>query len=216
MGALVSGLFVTVEGGEGVGKSTQARRIAEAFRGAGRAVVETREPGGTALGDRVRALLLDPASEMSARTEAVLYEASRSELVGEVIAPALARGDVVVCDRFFDSTTAYQAYGRGLDLAEVRALNLIATAGLVPDVTVLLTLEAGESLARATRDGADRIERESLEFHRRVHDGFLAIAADEPARFVVVNAIGGPDEVANAVWSALSAHPAVRRALGTA
>jgi dTMP kinase len=210
----VSGLFVTVEGGEGVGKSTQARRLADALRASGRIVVETREPGGTPVGDRIRAVLLDPASEMTARTEALLYEASRAQLAESVIAPALEAGDIVVCDRFIDSTTAYQAYGRRLDLEQVRSLNLLATGGIRPDVTVLLTLGLEESLRRATHGGADRMERESLEFHRRVHDGFLEIAAAEPARFVTVEAAGGPDEVAAAVWSAFSSHPAVRIALG--
>lgn len=210
----MSGLFITVEGGEGVGKSTQAAAIAESFRELGAAVAETREPGGTPLGDRVRALLLDPGSRMTPLAEAILYEASRAELVAAVIEPALERGEIVVCDRFFDSTTAYQAYGRGLDLATVRALNLAATGGVRPDVTVLLTHDPDVSLARATRDGADRIERESSEFHARVHDGFLEIARAEPARFVVVDAAGTPAQVSAAVWSALRAHPAVRRALG--
>lgn len=214
METAVSGLFVTVEGGEGVGKSTQARRLADALRASGRVVVETREPGGTPVGDRVRALLLDPASEMTARTEALLYEASRAQLTETVIAPALERGDIVVCDRFIDSTTAYQAYGRRVDLEGIRTLNLLATGGIRPDVTVLLTLELEESLRRATHGGADRMERESLEFHSRVHDGFLKIAATEPARFVMVEAHGGPDEVAAAVWSAFSLHPAARIALG--
>jgi dTMP kinase len=214
VGTAVSGLFVTVEGGEGVGKSTQARRIAESFRSLGGEVVETREPGGTPVGDRIRDVLLDPASGMTAWTEVLLYEASRAELTACVIAPALERGAIVVCDRFFDSTTAYQAYGRGLDTASVRDLNLAATAGIAPDVTVLLTLDLDEAMRRATHGGADRMERESLEFHRRVSAGFAAIAAAEPERVIVVAADGGPDDVAAAVWSALAAHPSVRAALG--
>jgi dTMP kinase len=210
----MNGLFVTVEGGEGVGKSTQARRLAERFRAHGSEVVETHEPGRTPMGDRIRALLLDPSVEMSARTELFLYEASRAELVAAVVAPALERGAVVVCDRFLDSTTAYQAYGRGLDVEEVVALNDSATGGLRPDVTVLLTLDLREALGRATRHGADRMERESLEFHERVHDGFLEIAAAEPARFIVVDAAGSPDEVAESAWTALRRHAAVRAALG--
>ncbi|MDO8963751.1 MAG: dTMP kinase [Coriobacteriia bacterium] len=213
----VRGLFVTVEGGEGVGKSTQARALAERFRHAGRDVLETREPGGTPVGDRIRSLLLDPDAEMAPRTELFLYEASRAELTATVIAPALDRGTVVVCDRFYDSTTAYQAFGRGLDRAEVEALNLSATGGLRPDVTVLLTadpsggsLDVEATLRRATHGGADRMERESLDFHRRVHEGFLTIAGAEPERFVVVDASGTVDEVAAAVWAALSCHLAVR------
>lgn len=210
----MNGLFVTVEGGEGVGKSTQALRLAERFRALGREVVETHEPGGTPMGDRIRTLLLDPGVEMSARTELFLYEASRAELVAAIVAPALDRGAVVVCDRFLDSTTAYQAYGRGLDVAGVVALNGSATGGLRPDVTVLLTLALREALARATRHGADRMERESLEFHERVLGGFLEIAAAEPARFIVVDAAGSPDEVAESAWTALRRHAAVRAALG--
>jgi len=209
----MSGLFITVEGGEGVGKSTQARRLSNSLRASGCTVVETREPGGTPVGDGIRGILLDPGSRMTARTEAMLYEASRAELTEMVIVPALDRGDVVVCDRFIDSTTAYQAYGRGIDLESITALNLLATAGVRPDVTVLLTLELEESLRRATKGGADRMEQESLEFHRRVHDGFLALASAEPARFVVVDAEGGPDDVAAVVWAALGLHPAVRLAL---
>jgi dTMP kinase len=212
----VSGLFVTVEGGEGVGKSTQAARIAQRFRDAGREVVATREPGGTPVGDRIRAVLLDPDGEMQPLTETMLYEASRAEIVGQVIAPALERGAVVVCDRFYDSTTAYQAYARGLETATVQRLNLIATGGLRPDVTVLLALDPAVALERATRDGADRMEREALEFHQAVHEGFLAIAASEPDRFVVVGAGGSIDEVAARVRVALDWHPAIRRALGSA
>jgi len=208
----MNGLFVTVEGGEGVGKSTLARRIAKRFRALGGEVVETREPGGTPMGDRIRALLLDPGGEMSARCELFLYEASRAELVAAVVVPALERGAVVVCDRFLDSTTAYQAYGRGLDVEEVVALNHSATGGLRPDVTVLLTLDLREALRRATRHGSDRMERESLEFHERVHDGFVEIAAAEPGRFLVVDGAGKPNEVAEAVWTALRRHAAVRAA----
>jgi dTMP kinase len=213
------GLFITVEGGEGVGKTTQVRRLAERIRTVAGDVVELREPGGTPVGDRIRELLLDPAITMSRRAELLLYEASRAQLVEETIVPALERGAVVVCDRFFDSTTAYQAYGRGLDLAEVERLNLVATGGLRPDVTVLLTLGAGfdldESMRRATAAGADRMESEPQDFHGRVHDGFLAIAETEPSRFVVVDAAGAPDEVADSVWAGVSAHPALRAALGT-
>lgn len=209
----VSGLFVTVEGGEGVGKSTQARRIAAAFRALGRVVAETREPGGTPTGDRIREVLLDPDVVMTGAAELLLYEASRAELCARVVAPALDRGEIVVCDRFFDSTTAYQAYGRGLDLGMVRSANLMATGGLRPDVTVLLTLDPERSLKRATEAGADRMEAESVEFHARVHAGFAAIAEAEPQRFVVVEATGTPDEVATAVWEGLSAHRAVRTAL---
>lgn len=210
----MNGLFITIEGGEGVGKSTQTRLLADRLRAAGAIVLETREPGGTPVGDRIRALLLDPSATMAPRTELFLYEASRAELVGSVIAPALGRGAIVVCDRFVDSTTAYQAYGRGLDLEAVRALNLSATGGVRPDVTVLLALELDEAMRRATHGGADRMEGESQQFHRRVIEGFEALAASEPGRFVRVDAVGNPAEVAERVWESLAVHPAIVRALG--
>jgi dTMP kinase len=212
----VSGLFITVEGGEGVGKSTQTALLASRLAGEGVTVVETREPGGTPTGDRIRAILLDPSGHIAPRTELLLYEASRAEIVSAVIAPALDRGEAVVCDRFFDSTTAYQAYGRGLDVAAVDSLNLQATSGLRPDVTVLLTLDLDEAMRRATHGGADRMEAESLAFHRRVIDGFATIAAAEPDRVVVVDAGGAADDVAERVWDAVAGHPAFARAFGRA
>ena len=204
------GLFITVEGGEGVGKSTQAALLATRLREAGLGVCEAREPGGTAAGDSVRALLLDPSARLAPLAELLLYEASRAELVTEVVTPAMDRGETVVCDRFFDSSTAYQAYGRGLDPATVGALNLIATGDLVPDATVLLVHDLDEGLARATRGGADRMELEARAFHARVSEGFREIAIAEPGRVVTVDATGAPDLVAQRVWDALSALPAVR------
>ncbi len=210
----MSGLFITIEGGEGVGKSTQASLLAERLAAAGLTVVETREPGGTPVGDRVREILLGPGSRMDAMAELLLFEASRAELVAEEIAPALERGECVVCDRFFDSTTAYQVHGRGQPLELVRTLNLHASRGIAPDVTVLLVLEVGEALGRATGGGADRMEAESSAFHRRVADGFAEIAAAEPDRVVTVDAAGRVEEVAERVWTAVVARPAVRAALG--
>ena len=211
----MSGRFITIEGGEGVGKSTQARRIAERLRASGATVLEVHEPGGTSVGDRVRAIVLDhPSVRISPRAELLLYEAARAELTATVIVPALERGETVVCDRFFDSSTAYQGYGRGLGADVVAELNLIATGGLRPDLTVLLALDTEEALRRATRSGADRIEAESLSFHRAVIEGFAAIAAGEPGRFVTVDASGGVDEVAERVWEAVSSHPAGEGAAG--
>ena len=210
----MSGLFITIEGGEGVGKSTQARLLAERLRAAGATVLEVREPGGTPTGDRIRAILLDPSVTMEPRTELFLYEAARAELTATVIVPALARGEVVVCDRFFDSSTAYQGHGRGLGADTVRDLNLAATGGVRPDLTVLLDLETGEALRRATTGGADRIEAESLDFHRAVIAGFAGIAAAEPLRVVRVDASGTVEEVAECVWAAVGAHPAGERATG--
>lgn len=214
--AVTRGLFITIEGGEGVGKSTQSRLLADRLHDAGATVVRTREPGGTPVGDRIRALLLDPDSNMAPGTELLLYEASRAELVSTVIEPALRRGEWVVCDRFYDSTTAYQAYGRGIDEELIHALNMTATAGLRPDVTVLLSLPVDVAMERATRGGADRMESESLEFHRGVIRGFEAIAGAEPGRVLRIEADGAVDEVAAAVWSAVAAHPAVVVALGEA
>jgi len=209
----VSGQLITIEGGEGVGKSTQAGLLAERLRAAGATVLELREPGGTPVGDRVRAIVLDhPGFTISPRAELLLYEAARAELTATVIVPALERGEVVVCDRFFDSSTAYQGYGRGLGAEMVRTLNLAATGGVRPDLTVLLSLETGEALRRATTGGADRIEAESIEFHRAVIAGFTEIAAAEPQRFVTVDASGTVEDVAERVWAAVSAHPAGERA----
>jgi dTMP kinase len=212
--ARVRGLFITIEGGEGAGKSTQAMLLADRLREAGHQVLETREPGGTPAGDRIRGLLLDPAARVSPLAELLLYEASRAQLVIDVILPALERGEAVVCDRFFDSTTAYQAYGRGLDPETVRTLNLVATSGLVPDATVVLVHDLDAGLLRATRTGADRIEMESRDFHSRVAEGFRNVAATEPDRVVTVAGAGDPDDVARRVWDALASLPATGARLG--
>jgi len=208
------GVFITIEGGEGVGKSTQSRALADRLMALGATVLETREPGGTPVGDRIRGLLLDPEAVMGPRTELFLYEAARAEITATVIVPALERGDVVICDRFFDSTTAYQSFGRGIDAGLVSELNLAATGGLRPDVTVLLALDLDEAMRRATQAGADRMEGESLAFHRRVIEGFDSIAAAEPERFVRVLASGTPDEVAQRVWEALAGHRALAHLTG--
>lgn len=208
-----AGVFVTIEGGEGVGKSTQVRLLAERLRAVGVRVLELREPGGTAIGDRVREMLLDPAVTMTALTELFLYEAARAELTAEVIRPALARGEVVICDRFVDSTTAYQGAGRGLSRGMILSFNSSATERLNPELTVLLTLDTTEALRRATTGGADRIEAESARFHRDVAEGYLLAAACEPHRIVKVDASGSEDEVAARVWTALAMHPKARRAI---
>ena len=210
------GAFITFEGGEGSGKSTQIALLAERLRAAGAEIVVTCEPGGTPVGDRVRALVLDVShAGMASRTELLLYEASRAELVSAVIGPALERGAVVLCDRFADSSTAYQAYGRGLPLGEVLTLNLLATGGVWPDLTLLLDLEPAEGLARAAAtSAADRLESEDLGFHERVRAGFLAIAGGEPLRVRVLDASAGPDEVAERVAGAVREAAATSPALG--
>lgn len=209
----MNGQLITIEGGEGVGKSTQARLLAARLRELGRVVLEVREPGGTIVGDRIRAILLDPSVTMDGRTELFLYEAARAELTATVIVPALLRGEIVVCDRFFDSSTAYQGFGRGLGAEMVGELNLAATGGIRPDLTLLLDLDIDRALHRATLEGADRIEAESLAFHGTVIDGFAAIAAAEGERVVRVDASGGVEEVAARLWDAFAAHPAGERAI---
>ncbi len=177
-GATATGTFITFEGGEGTGKSTQIRLLAERLEAAGLTVRALREPGGTVVGEAVRRILLDPDhAELGVSTEILLYEASRAQLVDEVIRPALEAGEVVLCDRFFDSTTAYQGYARGIDLARIDALNAAATGGLVPDRTLVLDIDPAIGIRRATAESADRLEAEDLGFHVRVRDGFLAIAA---------------------------------------
>ena len=167
------GRLIVLEGAEGVGKSTQLVRLAEHLERHGRPAVVVREPGGTPLGEAIRGLLLDPAGDVGPRAEALLFMASRAQLVGRVIGPALARGDLVLADRFFLSTYAYQIGARGLPEEDVVTANRLATGGLVPDLTLLLFLPAAEGLARAAgRGDADRMERAGREFHQRVEGAF--------------------------------------------
>ncbi len=196
------GLFITFEGGEGSGKTTQLRPLLAYLRSAGKDVVETRDPGGTSIGKQIRALLLDrDNTRMAPATELLLYEASRAQLVQEIIRPALAAGRVVLCDRFTDSTVAYQGYGRGLDLHCIARLNALATDGLRPDLTFLLDLDPAVGLRRATQRVAerqaqrDRIEGEVLAFHQRVRTGYRTIAAAEPQRVIVLDASSGMAEI---------------------
>ena len=199
------GTFITFEGGEGTGKSTQIRLLAKRLEAAEVPVRILREPGGTVVGEAVRAILLDPEhAELSVSAEILLYEASRAQLVEQVIRPALLAGETVLCDRFYDSTTAYQGYARGIDLARIEELNRAATGGLAPDRTLVLDIDPEIGLARATAESTDRLESEDLAFHRRVRDGFLAIAAADPARVRVVDASGTPEQVAEQVARALA------------
>jgi dTMP kinase len=207
------GAFITFEGGEGSGKSTQITRLAERLEVAGIPYCVLREPGGTAVGEIVRTLLLDPKhTGLDDTTELLLYEACRAELVSDVIEPALESGEVVICDRFYDSTTAYQGFGRGLPLDQIAELNMIATDGLVPDRTIVLDVEPTLGIDRATRKGADRLEGESLAFHERVRDGFLAIAEQEPGRVRVVDASATPGVVAEKIAAALADIPLLAEA----
>jgi len=188
----VVSLFITFEGPEGSGKTTQIRLLAELLEAEGLAVTTTREPGGTRIGNAVRALLLDPAhTEMSPRAEALLFQAARAQLVDEVIQPALIAGNVVLCDRYADSTLAYQGYGHGQELEPLRRLGAFATGGLLPDLTVYLDIDVQAGLARKRAGAAEewnRMENKALAFHQRVRDGYLRLAADEPARWLVVDA----------------------------
>lgn len=200
----VPGLFITFEGGEGAGKSTQIARLARRLEADGREVVVTFEPGGTPLGKEVRRLVLSPDSHVTPRSEALLYAADRAHHVDTVIEPALAAGKVVIGDRYLDSTYAYQGAGRALSLDDVRTVMQFAVAGRMPDITVLLDIDPVEGLRRARGEGAgDRIEAEGLEFHQAVRRGFLELAAAEPDRFVVLDASGTPDELADAVADAV-------------
>lgn len=199
------GTFITLEGVDGSGKSTQASLLVERLRQEGREVVALREPGGTPISEKIRALLLDPENaEMAGECELLLYEASRAQLVREVIEPALLRGAIVVCDRFYDSTHAYQHGGRGLSDALVSRANELGCCGLSPDVTLVLDIDPAAALARATAQGADRLEAEGLAFQQRVRKDYLALAKADPARVCVVDAAGDPALVAGRIDAALA------------
>ena len=206
------GLLIVFEGAEGAGKTTQVSLLARRFEASGTGVLVLREPGGTALGDSLRHILLDAPGSLEAPSEALLFMASRAELVRRRIDPALADGVIVLMDRFFLSTYAYQVAGRGLPEEEVRAANSLATHGLVPSLTMVVTVPAKEGLARATQRGAhDRIERSGAEFHDRVEKAFATFirpdwqqAHPECGRIVPVDGTGPPDEVFARVISALA------------
>lgn len=184
-------MFITFEGPEGSGKTSQIPLLATYLRQQGFVVLTTREPGGTAIGDQIRACLHDVTNTaMTAVAEILLYSASRAQLVREVIQPALAAGTVVLCDRYADSTLAYQGYGRQLDLDELTQITCFATGGLKPDLTLLLDLDVEKGLARrrANRQEMNRLDLEQVAFHRRVRQGYHQLAAADPDRWVVVNA----------------------------
>ena len=207
----MSGLFITIEGPDGAGKSSQSTMLAERVRGLGRAVVLTREPGGTRLGERVRAVLLDLEGEgHTAVSDALLYNAARHHSVVEVIRPALERGEVVISDRYSDSTLAYQGYGGGAALDELRAMQHLATTGLTPERTVLIDVSVQHGLARrhaGPTEGLNRFETSVLhgaDFHQRVRDGYLELAAGEPQRWRIVDGSAPVDAVASAIWEAVA------------
>jgi len=198
------GTFITFEGGEGAGKSTQLRMLGLRLDELGIGHVDVREPGGTKVSEHVRAILLDPElTGFSPRAELCLYEGARSQIVDEIIEPALASGENVLCDRFYDSSTAYQGFGRRLDLETILALNGFAANKLVPDRTIYLDIEPELGLSRATIHSADRLEAEDIEFHHLVREGFWWIAQREPDRFKVIDASRSTDEVHALVLSEL-------------
>lgn len=199
------GLFITVEGIDGCGKSTQARLIAATLEAAGHDVLRLREPGGVKISEQIRAILLDPANaEMGDVCELLLYEAARAQLVHQVIRPALAAGKTVVCDRFYDSTTAYQAFADGLDRNMVSQANELAVDGCRPDLTLVFDLPVEDALRRRSgREAEDRLELKGMEFQERVAAGFRAVAADEPDRAKLIDAGGSIAEVFSGVAAEL-------------
>jgi dTMP kinase len=203
------GLFITFEGSEGCGKTTQITLLHAALEAAGQATLLVREPGGTALGEDVRRLLLNhPADRppISAECELLLFSASRAQLVREKIAPALAAGTHVIADRFYDSTTVYQGFGRGLDLIAISQLNALAVGSSHPDLTFLLDMEPSDAHARASQRSngqLDRMESEPMEFFERVRTGYLQIARESKHRFIILDAADPQETLAAAVWSAV-------------
>ena len=192
------GLFITLEGGDGSGKTTQSRLLLEWLRGGGHTVVESREPGGTELGIELREIILHRRGYMAPRAEALLYAADRAHNIATKVRPALERGEIVLQDRYFDSSVAYQGAGRVLEPTEVRDLSLWAAEGLVPDVTVLLDIdvEAGRARLDTSRTQYDRLEAEQRDFHSRVRESYLELARAEPERFLVVDATLPVEEIA--------------------
>jgi dTMP kinase len=201
----MTGLFITLEGGDGTGKSTQSALLGEWFTAQGREVVFTREPGGTDLGNELREIVLHSRGHIAPRAEALLYAADRAHHIATVVRPALERGAVVIQDRYLDSSVAYQGAGRVLDPDEVRHVSMWATEGLVPDVTVVLDLDPaiGRDRLDAANKQFDRLEAEALDFHTRVRDAYLAMAAAEPERFLVVDATLNRDVIRDAIVARL-------------
>ncbi len=204
VGPNAPGAFIVFEGGEGAGKSTQAAALAELLQARGRSVVRTREPGGTPAAEAIRAILLDPAfAGLDDRAEALLFAAARGDHAQRVIRPALRRGDVVVCDRFMDSSMAYQGIARGLGADVVANLSLWATDGLIPDLTVVMDIDPQVGLGRVS--SPDRLESEPLEWHRRVREGFVEIARRDPRRYLVLDAGRPPEDLATEIAQVVDA-----------
>jgi dTMP kinase len=201
----VNGYFITFEGSEGCGKTTQIEALAKALEAEGKTVLITREPGGTVIGEKIRNLLQDPSHEnaISDMTELLLFSASRAELIASRIQPALERGEIVICDRFYDSTYVYQGLGRAIDMKIVEQLNQITVGPLKPDLTILLDLDAkiGIERAKSRQSGElDRIENESLDFFEAVREGYLALAKKETERFKIIDGLLSVDEIKAIIW----------------
>ncbi len=198
-------LFIVFEGEEGCGKSLQSGLLYDKLCALGIPAILTHEPGGTPLGEKISRLLKSNGNiKISPMAELLLFNASRSHLVSDVIRPALARGQVVICDRYAASTVVYQGYGRGLDLSMVKYINDASSGGLVPDITFLLDMPVGKGLARKEAGSLDRFEREQIAFHERVRQGYLALAAAEPGRWYVIDADQDKDAISEAVWHRVS------------
>ncbi|RLI55996.1 MAG: dTMP kinase [Candidatus Thorarchaeota archaeon] len=199
-------MFITFEGIEGSGKSTQARLLVEYLRGKGLNVILTREPGGVELSERIRSILIETGLNISSRAELLLFLASRAQHTDELIRPSLRKGHIVVCDRYIDASVAYQGYGRGLSIEMIKRLNDWATGGIRPNLTVLLDLSPEEGLKRVRASKKmDRIEGENLEFHRRVREGYLEIARSDPDRFLVLDATRSMEEIQRFIREAVEA-----------
>ncbi|MFA7256975.1 MAG: dTMP kinase [Kiritimatiellales bacterium] len=205
----MKGKFITLEGPEGSGKSTQAKMLIRRLAELGIEAMYTREPGGTALGEEIRNILQhNQAGEAPCeRAELLLFEASRNQLVEKVIRPNLEKGIWVICDRFMDSTTAYQGYGRGLPVQTVKAIHYFTVNGLIPDLTLLLDIDVSTGFERIAQrylslgESADRFEQEERSFHEKVREGYLKLAEEEPERFRIINAAQEPDAVSTSIWN---------------
>ena len=202
----MKGIFITFEGIDGCGKSTQCELLKEFLTGSGKEFIFVREPGGTVIGERIREILLDKKnSQMTARTELLLFEAARAQITDEVIKPALEEGKIVICDRFFDSSSAYQGMARGMGMDFVSGLNMAATGGLKPDITFFFDISAEEALERRGKRGeaSDRIELAGLKFQEDVRQGYLELAKNSGGRIVTIDAKLGIDEIFEQVKEAL-------------
>jgi len=198
-------LFITIEGGDGCGKTTQADILYRKLTDAGSPAIRIAEPGGTPLGDELRNLLKRKWNgSIAPESELLLFNASRKQLVTEVIMPALKKDITIVCDRFSDSTVAYQGYGRGLDLSTIDTINRFATGGIKPDLTILLDMPASEAIKRKHGREDDRFDSDDIAFHNRIRQGFLSLARKEAGRWVVINATQSVEQIGNRIWEEVS------------